>query len=142
MNPICKKVRFATEKDAKDHITRMLGKNKKNEQEVPRKLGTYCCTLCHAWHITSVFSETSERYELEVKVLNEKIAELEQQIEQLKAQLVAKNSPEYIALLKEVKKDELVASLKKSLQDSLLTNRRLRKDNDTLISRNLKLLST
>jgi hypothetical protein len=129
---VCKKVKFATQKDAEFSISKI--KNTSTRNVIPVR--AYQCK-CGAWHLTSkrdMHNDASRIQELEEEkeVLMAKIKELEQALK-----ITDKQSDKEYRI--EAKKDDLVKQLNNQLKLSLKTNERIRKDNEELIMRIIKL---
>jgi hypothetical protein len=129
---VCKKVKFATKKDAEFSISKI--KNTSTRNVIPVR--AYECK-CGAWHLTSkrdMHNDANRIQELEEEkeLLNAKIKELEQALKSTDKQ----SDKEYKI---EAKKDKLVKELNHQLKLSLKTNERIRKDNEELIIRLIKL---
>ena len=125
-NFVCKKVKFASEKDALFSIKKI--QKISDRKIVPSR--AYLCK-CGAWHLTSkvdVFVEAKkvEKLQEEIDTLKAKIKELEQALKTVEKE---KNSKEGI----EARKSHIVSELKKQLSSQKNMNKKLRQDNVELI---------
>lgn len=107
MNPVCSKVKYGSQESAQEYIDIKL----KKKYGQATAMGTYKCSLCGAWHVTSVFSDvvSLEKYEAAVKKNAEyeaKILELKTLVSELKGQLSPSDldGTEYARLNAQVKR--------------------------------------
>ena len=127
---LCNKVKFGSEKDALFSLKKI--KETSDREIIP--IRAYHCK-CGAWHLTSkrdVFKDDKrvEQLEAEIETLNIKIAELEKTIKDNNAksvQTIAKKGNEKI--------NEKISIIKAQLKVQKEMNKRLRNDNNQLISK-------
>jgi hypothetical protein len=124
---ICPKAKYRTEQDALFALNKI--RETSSRKKVPIRV--YQCGKCHCWHLTS----TPNAIELvnENKILKEKIAELEKEIENLKDENKRKERLD-IKINEEVK---ICKHQMKKLQDRIA---KLRKDEQELIMKNVQLM--
>lgn len=132
---LCTKTKYATQEFAKAEIVRISKIS--NRSKVPQR--EYYCGKCGGWHITSKPNPLVEKVQellAEITVLkqNHKI-----EINQYKQQISNWQSSENKVLRKEIKKDEMYTILQNRIKNQNETIRRLRKDNEELLIKNLKL---
>lgn len=129
---VCKKVKFATKKDAEFSISKI--KNTSTRDVIPVR--AYECK-CGAWHLTSkrdMHNDANRIQELEgeKELLNAKIKKLQEALKNADKKSDKENKLE-------AKKNGLVKQLNHQLLISKKTIERIRKDNEDLIIRLLKL---
>jgi Mg2+ and Co2+ transporter CorA len=124
----CTKVKFSSEKYAKDHIPRILEKKKKRNKDVPTEIGTYFCKLCKSWHITAVYSATSEAF-------NSKVQKLETEVKELKLDLQHSVDQDWTAERRKIRKDEYVQQILEHNRVLRKRNKDLENQYDTLLSK-------
>jgi hypothetical protein len=123
----CLKTQYTTEAFALGDIARI--KKKSTRDNIPKR--AYFCRLCNFWHLTSRADKLEER-------LNAKIAELQEEVKTLKAELelFKKTSTEEKAL---VKADVRVKELNDRNHTLQKRNKAITKDNQDLIAKNYQL---
>jgi|688.fasta_scaffold28482_8 hypothetical protein len=127
---LCNKVKFGSEKDALFSLKKI--KETSDREIIP--IRAYHCK-CGAWHLTSkrdVFKDDKrvEQLEAEIETLNIKIAELEKTIKDnntKSVQTIVKKGNEKI--------NEKISIIKAQLKVQKEMNKRLRNDNNQLISK-------
>lgn len=119
----CTKTAYTTEKAANDDILRIKKKSKR--ATIPFR--SYLCPNCGAWHLTSQEDKKTVA-----------IRELQKENLRLQQELLAIKQVTPDDRLK-IKRDAVVDYLKKGNQTLNITNQRLRKDNQELMMKNLRL---
>lgn len=124
----CNKTKFASEKDAVFYITKLRKTSKRDT--IP--IRSYKC-WCGAWHLSSKKSHTEMLADIER--LEKENVMLKSELDQLRN---AKTKEELIEVKIAVRKDELVAKMQKEINKLTQTIKRMRKDNEELIMKNLR----
>lgn len=122
----CKKVKYASERDANNDIERIRIKSKRNT--IP--IRSYKCPVCSSWHLTS-----REDWKDKIAKLENQIKDLTTENTRLQSEILTlrRGSDKEIRL--EVKKDERLVSFQKKIEKQNKLIGMLRKDNSYLINK-------
>lgn len=150
----CTKVSYRTEKDAEDHISKLMRTSRRR----PIPLRTYLCPICHTWHLTKrpknayenpavtdlkkQLADLQEQSSQTINSLKEFIRAQKQHINELNQKISATANKERSQAEKEANVDARCQALLKTIANQGKTIAQLRKTNTDLIAKNLQLQKT
>lgn len=123
---VCKKTRYASEKDANDDIARIRAKSKR--ETVP--IRSYRCNLCGFWHLTS-----REDYREKINDLQKEIENLKSENSRLKSELELVTKGIHREVTLELRRDDRIKQLQITVLNKSKLVKILRKDNRELINK-------
>lgn len=125
----CKKVRFRTQKDAEQHISRKEIQNPKRS----RPAGTYYCDPCKSWHTTSKNIKDDIDYLLKrIEVIEKDNTFLRERNMNLERDHLGKRTEER-SIRKELMQEGLQKQLSNEIKKLKERNKILEKNNEELI---------